>query len=93
MFSDRCLGLRGCGHSTNWTCPCTCDEHLDDQPHRAAITKAPAMTDAQRIEGMSRYVSHERGCEANDLDPLDHTPCTCGLRAFFNPWNRKDTRQ
>jgi len=31
---------------------------------------------------------HSVTCKANDLDPLDHAPCTCGLRATVNPWGR-----
>lgn len=26
---------------------------------------------------------------ASDLDPLDHTPCSCGLRDLIDPWGRK----
>lgn len=38
-----------------------------------------------QIEGISRYVAHDDGCAANDLDYLDKSPCTCGLRVFYNP--------
>jgi hypothetical protein len=44
---------------------------------------------AKVIEGLERYVQHDVGCSANDLDPLDHSPCTCGLRSFYNPFGRK----
>lgn len=37
------------------------------------------------VERLSRYLTHDVGCKANDLDYLDHTPCTCGLRALYNP--------
>lgn len=43
-----------------------------------------------QIEGMSRYVAHDPGCDANDLDYLDQTPCTCGLRRFYNPKGASD---
>lgn len=38
-------------------------------------------------------VEHAVGCAANDLDPLDHTPCACGLRLKFNPWGRDDAQE
>jgi len=38
-----------------------------------------------RIEGMALYVQHDDGCTANDLDYLDKSPCTCGLRMYYNP--------
>jgi hypothetical protein len=40
------------------------------------------------IEALSRYLSHDDGCPANDMDPLDHSSCTCGLRKLYNPWGR-----
>ena len=40
---------------------------------------------AEMIEGLMRYVEHDTGCNANDLDYLDHSPCTCGLRKFYHP--------
>lgn len=92
MFGDRCYGLSSCGHSTNWTCPCTCDEDDDSGYERSQPVPppAPSMTDAERIEGLLRYVAHDVGCSANDLDPLDHAECACGLRRFYNPFGRKD---
>jgi hypothetical protein len=45
---------------------------------------------ATLIEALLAFVEHSPGCRANDLDPLDHTPCTCGLRRLYNPWGRKD---
>ena len=87
MFGDRCLGMSGCGHSTNWTCPCTCGEEYERKSnYRTEPTPKPQAT----IKDLERYLHHEESCQANDLDPLDHAPCTCGLRVFFNPWNRKD---
>lgn len=35
---------------------------------------------AWMIERLLLYVAHDVGCAGNDLDPLDDTPCTCGLR-------------
>lgn len=32
------------------------------------------------IERLMLYVSHDLGCSASEMDPLDDTPCTCGLR-------------
>ena len=40
---------------------------------------------ARFIEALLRYVAHDNGCAANDLDYLDKSPCTCGLREFYNP--------
>lgn len=89
MFGGRCYGLPGCGHPLNWTCPCTCEEHVggtlsDGSPLRPTNVDEASRLKAQ-IEGMARYVAHDAGCAANDLDYLDKTPCTCGLRAFYNP--------
>lgn len=106
MFGERCYGMPGCGHSTNWTCPCTCDEEIarEDGPTLAApILTAPIATAAEppaseveilkaRIEGMALYVAHNSGCEANDLDYLDKAPCTCGLRRYHNPKGLDDDR-
>ena len=90
MFGDRCDGLSGCGHTTNWTVPCTCDEvyksRTNDQP---ALFVYPPLR-KPTIQDVERWLQHDVGCSANDLDPMDHTPCTCGLRAFYNPWNRKE---
>jgi len=86
MFGERCLGLVGCGHSTNWICPCTCDEEIarqDDTPPAPKVDEVSRLN--VKIEGMARYVAHDAGCAANDLDYLDKTPCTCRLRAFYNP--------
>lgn len=38
-----------------------------------------------KIEALTLYVQHNTGCMANDLDYLDHSPCTCGLRTLYNP--------
>lgn len=40
---------------------------------------------AKLIENLFCYVQHETGCDANDLDYLDKSPCTCGLRDYYNP--------
>lgn len=92
MFGERCLGLAGCGHSTNWTCPCTCDEEIA-RNNEVAIPQSSPPSEVERlrmqIEGMARYVTHDQGCDANDLDYLDKTPCTCGLRSFYNPKGTK----
>lgn len=32
------------------------------------------------IEHLLLYVAHDVGCDGNEFDPLDDTPCTCGLR-------------
>lgn len=32
------------------------------------------------IERLLLYVAHDVGCGGNEFDPLDDTPCTCGLR-------------
>lgn len=88
MFGHRCDGRSGCGHSTNWTCPCTCDEALDyEEPSASASTPEVPEIDRLKaqIEGMALYVQHDTGCEANDLDYLDNSPCTCGLRSFYSP--------
>ncbi|WP_313326208.1 hypothetical protein [Sphingobium yanoikuyae] len=89
MFGERCLGLAGCGHSTNWTCPCTCDDEIAKEAHECATIPDSKVDEFSRlkaqIEGMARYVTHDTGCAANDLDYLDKSPCTCGLRVFYNP--------
>lgn len=36
---------------------------------------------ARLREALVRYGVHDDGCNANDLDYLDDTPCTCGFRA------------
>lgn len=43
------------------------------------------------ISVLSPYLCHGVGCSANDLDQLDHSPCTCGLRKFYNPKGLSDT--
>jgi hypothetical protein len=91
MFGDRCLGLPGCGHSTNWTCPCTCDEEIErrDRAPVTSPTKLSQQAEIERlktqIEGLVRYVQHETGCHANEFDYLDKSPCTCGLHKFYSP--------
>lgn len=37
------------------------------------------------IEQISPWLTHDIGCKANDLDYLDKSPCTCGLRNYYNP--------
>lgn len=34
---------------------------------------------------VARWLQHDIDCPANDLDPLDSSPCTCGLRYFYDP--------
>jgi len=90
MFGERCYGYVGCGHPNNWSCPCTCDEEVarDTTPTLSLPVEQPPSEIDQlkaRVEGMALYVAHDAGCEANDLDYLDKTPCTCGLRQFYNP--------
>lgn len=90
MFGERCLGYVGCGHATNWTRPCTCDEVIERDEHIApASVKVQTPTEIERrktqIEGMALYVQHQGACEANDFDYLDKTPCICGLRTLYNP--------
>ncbi len=100
MFGERCLGLPGCGHQTNWSCPCTCDEEIarEDRPTTpvpsAAVAQPPDETERLKaqIEGMALYVAHDLGCNATDLDYLDRTPCTCGLRRFYNPRGVDDSQ-
>ena len=81
-----------CGHSTNWTCPCTCDEISrswgDDEPAPPPPSEADQLRG--KIESLQQYLTHHEGCSANDLDYLDHTPCTCGLRLIYNPKGRLD---
>lgn len=85
MFGERCYSEPQCGHPNNWSCPCTCGETLG----RSEETPAPKQSEAEslqaQIECMARYVQHDAGCAANDLDYLDKSPCTCGLRRFYNP--------
>jgi len=45
-----------------------------------------------RIEGLLLYVQHDTGCDANDLDYLDKTPCTCGLRTVANPKGQRKAK-
>jgi hypothetical protein len=40
---------------------------------------------ANLMERLTRYLCHDIGCSANDLDHLDDAPCTCGLRKLYNP--------
>lgn len=77
-----------CGHSTNWTCPCTCDE-IREREH-APVPPSEADQLRAKIERLKLYLAHHDGCSANDLDYLDHTPCTCGLRLIYNPKGRLD---
>ena len=89
MFGERCDGHVNCGYTTNWSCPCTCDEENERDsefgrgywaPKKPAPPKPDPITEA-----IARYLQHDVGCGANDLDYLDHSPCTCGLRAHYNP--------
>ena len=103
MFGERCYQHPNCGNSTNWTCACTCDEYIyydaivRKQGRELAggevsvAAQIPTGSNAEaKLEMLLCYVHHDVGCEANDLDPMDHSPCTCGLRAIHNPWGRKD---
>lgn len=90
MFGG-CRGDRNCGHTTNWTCPCTCDEEYE-RDYSAPVLVMPKVqqpSEVERlkaqVEGMALYVMHGAGCHANDFDYLDKTHCTCGLRQFYNP--------
>jgi len=47
MFGNRCLGLPGCGHSTNWTCPCTCEEEIDGRDREPAISRVKLSQQAE----------------------------------------------
>ena len=90
MFGDRCYNEPQCGHSVNWTCPCTCGENpVQYETPRRVVVPEPQPSEVDRlkaqIEGMACYVQHDAGCEANDLDYLDKSLCTCGLRSFYNP--------
>ena len=88
MFGHRCEGRAHCGHQTNWTCPCTCDEGEDYSPSPSK-NNPPPLNEVERlkmqIEGLLVFVQHASGCEANDFDYLDKTPCACGLRKLYNP--------
>lgn len=57
--------------------------------HREVATNQDGSEAANFIEAMQRYLAHDAGCGANDLDYLDHTPCTCGLRRIYNPKGAK----
>lgn len=83
--NDWCRGLSGCGHPTNWSCPCTCDEI---EAERQAVAPQTSLHTGYTIQDLERYLYHDIGCYANDLDSLDHTACTCGLRKYYNPWNK-----
>lgn len=94
MFGDRCYGEPQCNHQLNWTCPCTCGEG-ERQEVRKSIPFTPAQVSEvdllkAKIEGMALYVRHDAGCRANDFDYLDKSPCTCGLRQFYNPKGNPD---
>lgn len=39
---------------------------------------------AWMIEHLLLYVLHDSGCSANELDPLDDAPCSCGLRDILH---------
>lgn len=84
MFGERCYGHVNCGHTTNWSCPCTCDEEMMAERERPEEPSA-RVPPTNPIDLLARYLQHDVGCHANDFDYLDHTPCTCGLRALYNP--------
>ena len=96
MFGDRCYNEPQCGHSVNWTCPCTCGEGSRYEAPQLPVPTPPPSEETRlkaQIEGMACYVQHDAGCEANDLDYLDKAPCTCGLRRFYNPKGHADPEQ
>lgn len=88
MFGERCYGMAHCGHSTNWSCACTCDEEPEYYTYTPKVLVKP-ITEVERLERLIKrlelYVVHLPGCNANDFDYLDKTPCTCRLREFYNP--------
>lgn len=58
----------------------------DEEIERREVGPSEAEKEAIRLlEGITRYLCHDIGCVANDLDYLDDSPCTCGLRRFYNP--------
>lgn len=58
----------------------------DEMVERREVGPSQPERDAAEIlEALTRYLSHDAGCGANDLDYLDHSPCTCGLRLYYNP--------
>ena len=64
--------------------------HDEEIEHREIGPDRDELEAIRLLEGMTRYVCHDVGCAANDLDYLDHTPCTCGLRKFHNPKGVRD---
>lgn len=58
----------------------------DEMVERREVGPSQPERDAATIlEALTRYLCHDVGCLANDLDHLDDSPCTCGLRRFYNP--------
>lgn len=57
----------------------------EERGSRECGPTAEEMFASNVLEGLTRYLSHDIGCVANDLDYLDDAPCTCGLRKFYNP--------
>lgn len=53
--------------------------------HREVNANVDGPEAASLIERLHQYLAHSVGCSANDLDYLDATPCTCGLRKLYNP--------
>lgn len=93
MFGDRCYGEPQCGHPTNWSCPCTCGDTIDrcEAPPLPVQPPSEAERLKMQVERLCLYVHHDTGCRANDFDYLDKTPCTCGLRAVYNPKGQPHT--
>lgn len=58
----------------------------DEMIEHRQVGPSPAERNAADIlEGLTQYLCHHAGCSANDLDYLDDSPCTCGLRRYYNP--------
>ena len=68
MFGERCYGRPNCGHSTNWTCPCTCDEYVDEPfprelSEREKIEKEISQLRADIYATKTIIATHERALE------------------------------
>lgn len=58
----------------------------DEMVERRKVGPSQPERDAANIlEALTRYLCHDPGCAANDFDHLDDSPCTCGLRRYYNP--------
>lgn len=79
-----------CGRSTDRTAPCICGAQEIGCPTASPAVPSEIERLRMRIEGMALYVRHDDGCPANDLDYLDRSPCTCGLRRYHNPKGQRD---